>query len=110
MRTEGKEPHNFFTEAQKSIVQTDCYDLDQRLWQITDWLKEAGITPEAIMLEYFNECMRVATESRGVMGSYIMANQLHWHVVQLIRKLHAVSQSVILPALPDDPTVKKPSE
>jgi len=98
---------DFFTDAQKSLVRSDCYDLVLRFFSITDWLKESGSSPEALMLGYFNECIRLATTSRGLMGSYILANQLHWHVAQLIGKLHAASGAVNLAELPADPTVKK---
>lgn len=104
MTKDALKPADFFTEAQISALKTDVIPVEQRLWWITDWLKEAGSTPEALMFGYFNECMRVATESRGVMGAYIMANQLHWHVVQLIRKLHAAAQAGPLPELPADTT------
>jgi hypothetical protein len=97
---------DFFSESQKSLVRSDCYDLVLRFFSITDWLKEAGSSPEALMLGYFNECMRLATASRGLMGSYILVNQLHWHVAQLIGKLHAASGAVNLAELPADPTVK----
>ena len=97
------------TESLRKIVQSgDIYDLGQRLIFVSQWLEEAGLSPEAIMLGYFNECMRVATESRGLKGSYILANQLHWHVVQLIRNLHTASEGVRLEEIPADPTVKKP--
>ena len=97
------------TESLRKIVQSgDIYELWQRLIFVSQWLEEAGLSPEAIMLGYFNECMRVATESRGLKGSYILANQLHWHVVQLIRNLHTASEGVRLEEIPADPTVKKP--
>jgi hypothetical protein len=96
------------TETLRKIVQSDIYDLGQRLVFVTEWLKDSGLSQEAIMLGYFNACMRVTTESRGIMGSYIMANQLHWHIVQLIQKLYTVSHAVHLDELPADPTVKKP--
>jgi len=111
MKPEDQKPQDFFTEAQIAAVKCEAYPTERRLWWVTDWLKESGVSAEALMFAYFNECMRVATERRGVMGSYLLANQLHWHVVQLIRKLHTASQAVPLPALPDDPTVSKlPSE
>jgi hypothetical protein len=97
---------DFFTEAQKWLLQSDCYDLALRFFSITDWLRESGSSPEALMLGYFNECMRLATASRGVAGAYILASQLHWHVAQLIGKLQAASGAVNLAELPADPTVK----
>lgn len=101
-------PEAFFTEAQQSLVKAEWLDLSLRLVSITNWLQESGLSPEALMLGYFNEALRVTAKSRGVTGAYIMANQLHWHIVQLIRKLHTASQAVMLPKLPDDPTVKNP--
>ena len=95
------------TETLKKIVQSDIYDLSQRLIFVSHWLQESGLSQEAIMLGYFNECMRVTTESRGIMGTYIMANQLHWHIVQLIRNLYTASHAVHFAELPADPTVKK---
>ncbi len=99
----------FFTETLKSLLQADCYPVDQRLWEVTRWLQEVGVKPEVLMLEYFNEALRVTTESRGLMGAYIMANQMHWHIVQLIWKLHVASQAVTLSNLPDDPRDKNSS-
>jgi hypothetical protein len=109
MEKDTKQPLDFFTKAQISALKAEVLPVEHRLSWVTDWLKESGASPEALMLGYFNECMRVATESRGVMGSYIMANQLHWHIVQVIRKLHATSQAAILPELPEDPTVRTPT-
>jgi hypothetical protein len=94
------------TETLRKIVQSDIYDLGERLIFVTNWLEKSGLSREAIMLGYFNACMRVTTESRGIMGSYIMANQLHWHIVQLIQKLYTASHAVHLDALPADPRVK----
>ena len=54
----------------------------------------SGATPEELMLGYFaNECMRVTIDSRGVWASCLMAQQLHWHIVQLIGKLHTAGRS-----------------
>jgi len=92
------------TETLRNILKSDVYPLSERLVFVTHWLKESGLSEEAIMLGYFNACMRVTTESRGIMGSYIMANQLHWHIVQLIRNLYTASHSVHLDKLPVDPT------
>lgn len=105
MEREEKEARD--TETLRKIVQSDCYDLGQRLVFVTDWLKEAGLSQEAIMLGYFNECMSVATENGSIMGSYIMATKLHSHVARLIEKLYAASHAVYLAESPAGPTVKK---
>lgn len=103
----GFDASDFFTEAQKSLVRTDAYDLSLRLFSVTDWLAESGSSQEALMFGCFNECLRLATARRGVAAAYILASQLHWHVAQLIAKLHAASGAVNLAEFPVDPTVKK---
>lgn len=100
---------DFLTEAQQKAlggIASRCRDLDERLRWISETLTEFGSTPEELMFGYFNECMRITTESRGVMASYIMAQQLQWHVVQLIGKLHAAGRASVLNELPQDPTMK----
>jgi hypothetical protein len=109
MKKDALKPEDFLTEAQMAALKSDALPIEHRLWWVTDWLKENGISQEALMFGYFNECMRVATESRGLMGAYLMANQLHWHVVQLIRKLHTATQATMLPELPQDPREKPES-
>lgn len=100
---------DFLTEAQQKAlgeIATRYGELDYRLRWISEKLAEFGSTPEELMFGYFNECMRITTESRGVMASYFMAQQLQWHVVQLIGKLHAAGRASVLKELPQDPTAK----
>jgi hypothetical protein len=103
---------DFFTEAQQTALKSTTArhrELQDRLRWISEQLMEFGSTPEELMFGYFNECMRITTESRGVMASYIMAQQLQWHIVQLIGKLHAAGRVALLTELPPDPTVKPPT-
>ena len=110
MEIEEEQLRFFFTETQREFGKSEGLPVERRLCWITDWMKESGVGDEALMFAYFNECMRVATGSRGVTGAYFMANHLHWHVVQVIRKLHEASRSIRLPELPADPTLKEPLE
>jgi hypothetical protein len=95
------------TETLRKIVQSDIYDLGQRLIFVSHWLEEAGLSPEAIMLGYFNECLRVAMGSGGINGSLDMANRLHWHIEELIQNLSKACHSLHLAELPAGPTVTK---
>jgi hypothetical protein len=100
---------DFLTEAQEAALKTTAgrqRALEDRLAWITDQLIEFGSRPEELMFAYFNECMRLTTESRGVMGAYFLAQQLQWHIVQLIGKLHAAGRAAMLTELPADPMVK----
>ena len=105
---ERKEPEWLNAEAPKDIAQSSHYDLGQRLIFVTDWLEKSGLSHDAIMLGYFNECLRVATADRGIMGAYIMATRLDAHIGQLLQKLYAASHSLRLDELPADPSVKNP--
>jgi len=105
---ERKEPEWLNAEAPKDIAQSSHYDLGQRLIFVTGWLEKSGLSHDAIMLGYFNECLRVATADRGLMRAYIMVTQLHAHIVQLLQKLYAASHSLRLDELPADPAGKKP--
>ena len=98
-----------FTDVQKTIMSVgDIYPLAERLVFVSSFLKEAGAKDEDMILGYFNECIRLATETRGVFGAYLLTCQLYWHVVQLIKKLDAASQAKRLETLPPDPTTQKP--
>ena len=105
---ERKEPEWLNAEAPKDIAQSSHYDLGQRLIFVTDWLEKSGLSHDAIMLGYFNECLRVATADRGIMGAYIMTTRLDAHIGQLLQKLYAASHSLRLDELPADPSVKNP--
>jgi len=94
------------TESIRMFAQSDIYDLGQRLIFVSHWLGEAGLSPEAIMLGYFNECLRVAMESGGVSESLNMANRLHWHIEKLIQNLSNACEALQLAELPAGPTVK----
>jgi hypothetical protein len=104
---EQKEPEWQGTEWIRKLLQSDHYELWDRLIFATGWLEESGLSQDAIMLGYFNECLRVATAGRGIMGAYIMVTQLHAHIVQLLQKLYAASHSLRLDELPADLGVKK---
>jgi hypothetical protein len=104
---ERKEPEWLNAEAPKDIAQSSHYDLGQRLIFVTSWLEKSGLSQDEIMLGYFNECLRVATTDRGIMGAYIMVTRLHEHIVQLLQKLYAASHSLHLDELPADSTVKQ---
>lgn len=104
---------DFLTEAQLSSLKATAARhraLEDRLRLISEQLLEFGSSPEELMFGYFNECMRVTTETRGVMASYFLAQQLQWHIVQLIGKLHAAGRSAVLRELPADPTTRPPSD
>lgn len=91
------------------IVQSDIYQVWERLIFVTGWLQDQGVPPETIMCEYFNELIRIATSTRGVWGSYVLASQLYWHLVKIIKKLQEASAaSGALSALPPDPTQATP--
>jgi hypothetical protein len=94
-------------ESIRGILQSDHYELWDRLVFATGWLEESGLSHDAIMLGYFNECLRVATANRGIMGAYIMVTRLDEHITQLLQKLYAASHSLRLDELPADPAVKK---
>jgi len=105
---ERKEPEWEDTDFIRGLLQSDHYDLSQRLIFVTNWLEKSGLSHDAIMLGYFNECLRVATADRGIMGAYIMTTRLDAHIGQLLQKLYAASHSLRLDELPADPSVKNP--
>ena len=94
------------TEAPKDIVQSDHYDIGQRLIFVTTWLEKSGLGQEAIMLGYFNECMRVAMGGSDIVKPYLMADRLQSHAAQLAEKLLAAFQATRLEGLPTDPIKK----
>ena len=113
MEAAGPGAIDFYTEAEQAALKNTAAEhreLDYRMRWISDQLLEFGSSPEELMFGYFNECMRITTESRGVMGAYLLAQQLQWHVVQLIGKLHSAGRSAKLSELPPDPTVNRPDK
>ena len=86
----------------KGIVQSDIYELWQRMTFVTQWLTETGVKPEAIMLAYINQSLNIATEERGPTEAWVMATELRSHLDQLIEKLYATMHGVYLEKLPGD--------
>ena len=105
MKFEHELHPEFFTAAERRDMHIwfQASDPGMRLWTVTDLLRDAGISDEAIMLEYLNECLRIATSNRGVAGAYILVCEFYWHVVNLVKKLHAASGAIPLSRLPEAP-------
>ena len=93
------ETHWRLTETLKRIAEGES-ELWDRLICVSGCLGRSGVSPETLMLGYFNECMRITTESRGVFGAYILATKLHWHVTELIHKLDDAWRAADLKELP----------
>jgi len=101
----GQDAESFKTI--KGIVQSDIYELWQRMTFVTQWLTETGVTREAIMLTYINQSLNIATENRGPTAAWAMATELRSHLDQLVEKLYATMHGVYLEKLPGDESVKK---
>jgi hypothetical protein len=99
-----------FADMIGGIVQSDCYPVEQRLWDVTDWLKKAGVEPETIILHYFNEAIRVTMKERGTVGAYFLACQFYWHLVKIIKKLNDLCDVIKMHDLPHDPLQATPPQ
>jgi hypothetical protein len=64
-----------------------------RLRIVTRWLQEVGISNDAIMLGFYNEAVRIAMKSNGVVGGCMLAEKLLWHVVSVLKNLHEKTQA-----------------
>jgi hypothetical protein len=67
--------------------------VEARLRTVTSWLQEVRIPNDTIMLNCFNEAVRIATGGDGVTGSYMRICELYWHIVDALKKLHEKTQA-----------------
>lgn len=94
----------------KGNITVKTRPLHERMLWMTWALDDAKEKREDIMLAYFNEAMRIATETNGVTGAYILMCQFYWHVVKNIKNLRHTMSEVNLQSLPEDPSKNPPPD